>query len=77
MAIIHRTPPDDIGLVWAECPRCEMGWVESKGPRDHECPEPFPLEIAEAWLSLCLTTGNPISMRHRARIKLGLEGPWQ
>lgn len=74
---VTRTPPDQNGLIWAECQRCEMGWVEGEGPRDHSCPTPLPRDVAESWLSLCLATGHPVSLKHRARIKLGLMGSWQ
>jgi hypothetical protein len=78
---VTRDKPNEHGVIVAECNRCGMVWCESAwtvellpgewttpGPRDHECPEPLPRDLA---LALCHVS-FPISSRMAAAARLAL-----
>lgn len=83
--MIQRDEYDANGLRWAKCQRCGMGWIENResvelfpdewttvGERAHECPEPYPRELAESLHAFYVSTQIPTSQRVKARIELGL-----
>jgi hypothetical protein len=49
------------------------GLPEPMIPHMHECPEPYPPEVARMFLETCRATGMPVSQRMKARVKLGLD----
>lgn len=80
------TSPSDLNEP-RTCPRCGIfyyEWLHSgfagmeRGdepliPNVHECPAPYPPDVARMMLNTCIATGMPVSQRTRARIRLGLE----
>lgn len=53
------------------CPHCGMSWIAPR-VEPHVCPEPLPPEIARAWASFYINSGQPCHPRDLAAMRLGL-----
>lgn len=65
------------------CPNCGIfyyDWLGEPGeepliPNIHECPPPFPPDVARSLLQTIVAYGVPVSQTMKARIRLGLQEP--